>query len=416
MLLTSCNSKPASSPSAQGASSPTSSATEEGSATSENAATASYDGGTETPESTDPETVYYHRSIMNEGNPARIAAAMKKAIAGEPVTIGVIGGSITFGNAASDTNTKSWAALMKDWWVEKFPQAQITFVNAGIGATGSLYGVHRVDRDLLGAKPDFVVVEYSVNDMGVSSATETYEGLVRKILQSDNRPGVLNLDMMNSTGSSWGSHFVEVNKNYQLPMVSYREAVWPKVQDGELKWSELAPDDVHPNDNGHAMTADLIIHYLNDVLEKVDAIAAPDYSLPSPITANGYERSAIYNNLNLTATSNGGWQPYSYQGLWGDGWMATEKGEPLVLEVTGGYVTINYAKFTLKDRGAKAYVMIDDQTRVDFTANFNGGWGDYMETKILLSDSGSGKHKLAFFYDDEPYGEFRLVSVMVANQ
>ena len=43
----------------------------------------------------------YGRAIMNEGNQARIAAAMKKAQNGEEITVGVIGGSITQGSLAS---------------------------------------------------------------------------------------------------------------------------------------------------------------------------------------------------------------------------------------------------------------------------------------------------------------------------
>jgi hypothetical protein len=45
----------------------------------------------------DPETLYYERSVVTEGNSARIARAMKKAKSGQPLTIGVIGGSITVG-------------------------------------------------------------------------------------------------------------------------------------------------------------------------------------------------------------------------------------------------------------------------------------------------------------------------------
>ena len=45
----------------------------------------------------------YNRAIMNEGNLTRLAAAMKKAQNGEKVTVGVIGGSITQGSLASNS-------------------------------------------------------------------------------------------------------------------------------------------------------------------------------------------------------------------------------------------------------------------------------------------------------------------------
>ncbi|MFC5528847.1 SGNH/GDSL hydrolase family protein [Cohnella yongneupensis] len=364
---------------------------------------------------TDPKQLYYERSIVTKGEPARIAAAMKRAKAGQPVTVGVIGGSITAGSLSSDANNKSWAALIRNWWIDHFPESRITFVNAGIGATGSLYGVHRVDQDLLAANPDFVVIEFSVNDMGIATSTETYEGLVRKVLKSANKPGVVYLNMMNGSGNSWQSHFTPVNDKYGIPTISYREAVWPKIQAGELRWSDIAADDVHPNDTGHAMAADLIVHYLDGVQASLDTIGDPDLTLPAPLTDNGYENATVDNNKNLTPASVGDWEAYSDPGLWGDGWKATDKGKPLVLDVTAGYVTVNFARFNFVGKGAQAYVMIDGTTRIDLNADFSGGWGNYIESRTLLKEKEIKPHRLEFYYDDEPYSEFRISSLLIAN-
>ena len=99
----------------------------------------------------------YSRAIMSEGNVARLAAAMKKAANGEKVTVGVIGGSITQGSSASN-QANCYASKFNDWWVNKFPSAEINFVNAGIGGTNSYLGVHRVDEQLLSYQPDVVIV------------------------------------------------------------------------------------------------------------------------------------------------------------------------------------------------------------------------------------------------------------------
>jgi len=102
-----------------------------------------------------------------------LAAVMKKAEAGEPVTIAAIGGSITQGsisNGAKDSQVKTkscYADIFFAWWKETFPQSEITVVNAGIGATDSYLGVHRVQEDVLDYHPDLVLVEYSVNDGGI---------------------------------------------------------------------------------------------------------------------------------------------------------------------------------------------------------------------------------------------------------
>jgi lysophospholipase L1-like esterase len=117
---------------------------------------------------------------------------MAKAQRGEKITVAVIGGSITAGAKASVPG-KRYGNLVADWWRETFPKAEVAFVNAGIGATGSNYGALRASRDLLSHRPDFVVVEYSVNDGDTQEAAETLEGLIRQILSQPNTPAVVEL-------------------------------------------------------------------------------------------------------------------------------------------------------------------------------------------------------------------------------
>ena len=112
---------------------------------------------------------------------AALAAVMKKAEAGEPVTIATIGGSITQGsisNGAKDSQIKAkscYADIFFSWWKETFPQSEVTVVNAGIGATDSYLGVHRLKEDVLDYNPDLVLVEYSVNDGGNNTFKITYD-------------------------------------------------------------------------------------------------------------------------------------------------------------------------------------------------------------------------------------------------
>lgn len=105
---------------------------------------------------------------------------MKKAMAGEDITVGFLGGSITQGRLSSTPKT-CYAYLVYQWWCNTFPQSNITYVNAGIGGTTSQFGVARADSDLLSKDIDFTVVEFSVNDDDNPHFLETYEGLIRKI-------------------------------------------------------------------------------------------------------------------------------------------------------------------------------------------------------------------------------------------
>ena len=97
-------------------------------------------------------------AIMHTGNLERLASVMARASAGEDITIAYIGGSITDGSLATPQKTNCYAGLTQEWWNLTFQDSNITYVNAGIGATDSYLGVHRATQDVLTHKPDLVVV------------------------------------------------------------------------------------------------------------------------------------------------------------------------------------------------------------------------------------------------------------------
>ena len=80
--------------------------------------------------------------IVNTGNSCKIEYIMRKAIKGEPVTLGFIGGSITQG-CSSSLPTTCYSYLVFQWWKKTFPKTEFTYVNAGIGGTTSEFGVAR---------------------------------------------------------------------------------------------------------------------------------------------------------------------------------------------------------------------------------------------------------------------------------
>ena len=129
-------------------------------------------------------------AITNRGNWNRLKGVMKRASAGEVLKIGFIGGSITQGSLASKPTT-CYAYHVFEWWETTFTNAKFEYINAGIGATNSQFGVARVETDLLSQEPDFVIVEFSVNDDANEHFLETYEGLIRKIYSYQSNPAVL---------------------------------------------------------------------------------------------------------------------------------------------------------------------------------------------------------------------------------
>lgn len=101
----------------------------------------------------------------------------KKLKDGENICVGYLGGSIT--------RAEGYRCLVQKWLKKEFPGSGISSINAGIGGTGSVLGVFRVEKDILEGNPDLVFVEFAVNDSENTPeewSMSAMEGIVRKIL------------------------------------------------------------------------------------------------------------------------------------------------------------------------------------------------------------------------------------------
>lgn len=124
----------------------------------------------------------------------RFKNCMRRAAVGERLTIGFFGGSITQGCAATE-HEKAYPRRVFDWWKRTFTHAEFSYVNGGIGGTNSHFGVSRIWQDLLMYQPDFVVLDFSVNDKAEEEFyQETYEGVIRRILTCQSKPALLILN------------------------------------------------------------------------------------------------------------------------------------------------------------------------------------------------------------------------------
>jgi hypothetical protein len=182
------------------------------------------------------------RGVVDAGDFSRLHIALAKASRGEAITIAAIGGSITAGAAASAEENR-WPSRAAAWWRAEFPHTELRFLNAGIGATGSDIGAHRIRHDVLAARPDVVMVEFAVNDSGSARAGETLEGLLRQILALPNCPAVVMLFTMDNQGHDRQQEHTEVGMHYRVPMVSLRDALWSDVASGKVPWDDIESED-----------------------------------------------------------------------------------------------------------------------------------------------------------------------------
>ena len=335
----------------------------------------------------------YQRALLNEGNRSRLAAAMKKAENGEPVTIGVIGGSITQGSSATN-HANCYAELFHQYWVEKFPNSEITFVNAGIGGTNSYLGVHRADKQLLDYKPDAVIVEFSVNDTDKVMNKYSYDSLVRKILNNDGDPAVILLFTTQEDGTSLQDVHKEIGLAYDLPMLSYREVVYPEVAAGTLDWKSISPDNIHPNDAGHGLIGQLLSRYLDSVYDDLDNIDTSSTAFDTTAyTYDYYKNATMLGASEVNAEEMSGFEISGnkvYPDLFPDNFVTEGEGY-LKFETECQNLGIFYLKQT-DGKGGKYDVLVDGERKSVLDADFSGGWGNYGETQQIIIGKESGKH------------------------
>lgn len=382
----------------------------------------------------------YEKGIVNTGDDSRMKSVMKRAMRGEPLKLAFLGGSITQGCLAS-TPEGCYAYLTYKWWKEAFPKAEFTYINAGIGGTTSHLGTGRVEEDVLSFEPDFVIVEFSVNDADDSEHfKETYEGLVRRILKAPCAPALLLVhNVRYDDGGNAEQIHNPVGTYYHLPCVSMKPTIYAQVENGTIKNREITQDDLHPNDAGHALVAKVITYYLEGIKEKAEkelaagnVAAAPKDSqeaqdvqgdiLPRPLTANGYENAHRFRNDELVPISCEGFvKDETPQSCVADcfkkGWTASHIGDKIVFEVEGSSIGVQYKK-TMKGPIPVATLTLDGDAAhaVELDGNFDEDW-DCLYLETVAEHGRAGKHRIEIeitkAHEDDKEG-FYLVSLIVA--
>ena len=218
----------------------------------------------------------YQRMIQNSliqcGNINRLGKAIARAKRGEDTTVAYIGGSITQGAGATPINTECYAyksfCLFRDMTGAK---ENLHFVKAGVGGTPSELGMIRFDRDVRHGEqdPDVVIVEFAVNDEGDETKGDCYESLVRKILKLKSKPAVILLFSVFADDYNLQKRLMPVGYQYDLPMVSVKNAVTPQFYDKDKRVvtkNQFFYDMFHPSNLGHTIMADC----LGNLFKKVD--------------------------------------------------------------------------------------------------------------------------------------------------
>lgn len=332
------------------------------------------------------------KSVAVEGNYARLERLCVRAERGETLQLVAIGGSITQGAGASSAS-RNWVNRFAGKWQQLFPRSKLKVYNAGIGATGSDIGAFRTASDVIAKKPDLVVVEFSVNDQNNRKYAESYEGIVRQVLLSSQETALLLLGMTDPKGNSAQEWHEKVARHYQVPFVSYRDAVWPLLKDKTIDWKDVSPDSIHPNDLGHDFAAGLLAWTVERAKKAFESTGKEMHdvpALPQPLFGTTFDSGKVVWVNDAKILSNKGFFELR-DGFWGNGLACTNANCSIKMEVEGATAALLYRY------GSKPYawgymrIKVDGQTvapEVDCYAGFSWWW----TPSLIVYRDRPGKH------------------------
>ncbi len=219
----------------------------------------------------------------------------KRALFSKKMTIGFLGGSIT-----ENRVPHNWPESIIRFFLSEYKGLQLTIENAAIGATGSDFGLMRVDQDIISRKPDLVFIEYAVNDFWTKSQMriEQMEGIIRKLKRYGQCDIILIYTYLQDMYEDLSYHrmplivseYENIASHYHMNSIFSGYYAFQKVRQGLLRFEEWLPDGLHPQYIGSEIYAEPIIEGIKNGLSYP---IIDQSSLPKPLEMNNWENARL---------------------------------------------------------------------------------------------------------------------------
>ncbi len=340
------------------------------------------------------EETMLQKSLGSRGNNFRLKKFLEKVRAGEEVTVGFLGGSITEGYNAGTEST--FPVLITDYLSTKYGNgSNVKCVNAGLSGTPSILGLIRSDRDLFYAEPDLVFIEFAVNDGQSQMDLNGFESLLRKTLSQPQEPAVIVLNSVTDEGYTCQDNMNAIAFQYGVPSVNVKTAIWPYIEagTGDFKWSDWSNDGAHPNASGHLLYSKFIIN----LIETLDAAeTAKPQELPERFV-KGNDHTALKmvdRSMNTELISISDMDNFSEAGdldSFNEGWTNTGKEDGSFTFTFTGKALYVVFKDTVDSRYGTAEVYVDGEKVYDLEGNSEDGWNN-PATSMVYTSRESAEH------------------------
>ncbi|KAI6015064.1 hypothetical protein F5J12DRAFT_815666 [Pisolithus orientalis] len=235
------------------------------------------------------------QSRLHVGSGGRIHRVLHKAFLGRPITISVLGGSVSACHGAGDDplSSQCYPSMFFQWWLNVFPHPASELTNGAMRRTDSGYfgfcSAHHVPEHT-----DLVILEFDADDKGDQYSMENFELLVRSLLDRPDQPAVLVLghfspQVHDEYGFAGPEHWHNiVAQFYDVPHISTKPILYPSYMDDPDYIKPYYADPILANSQGHRVLADVLVSFLQSQICSVwSAVAGRSFdSIPILISSD----------------------------------------------------------------------------------------------------------------------------------
>lgn len=334
--------------------------------------------------------------VEGKGEEWTLANTYKKLTQDKKLNVAYFGGSVTVGTGGDGKG--SWRQLTNKWFSDNYPDAIVNEIYAAIGGTGSLWGLMRLERDVLQYNPDLVFVEFAMNDvytgMSEMQAAANIDGIIRKI--NEHNPNTDIVLVFITSQENVDKDFLtkqghrKVAEYYGVPYIDVGNAVRDEIAATGNLWDHYFTDTVHPNLNGYRVYYNEVERNIKKWLDEAKNQTPKDHIISkTPAITNPY---SVMKLLDISKVCDENWR-YKESDKFGKGtseYISPQKGAKIELEIEGS----TFAAYCRIKEGCKLKFTVDGEEK-DYIEQ---GIDDSFADTILLDNLAPGKHKVTIEY------------------
>ncbi|TFK32723.1 hypothetical protein BDQ12DRAFT_616564 [Crucibulum laeve] len=225
------------------------------------------------------------------GSGVRIQRLINRALAGKPVTISILGGSVSACHGAGDDpiSPSCYPSKFFRWWNSVFPHPATELTNGAMRRASSDYygfcnGHHIPDVT------DLVIIELDSSDLPDKTTMDNFEILVRSILLRPDQPAVLLLghfspQVHQTYGFTGPDHWHgAVAQFYDIPHISTKSVLFTDYMRDPKSVGKYYVDPVLASPAGHDIISDVLVAYFESQICTGWAVATGNSYDSAPVT------------------------------------------------------------------------------------------------------------------------------------